>query len=87
MRIYVDKEELLIHYYFQRGFSYLSIISYHNIKLSIRTLQSRLSEHGLRRRGTSDAVVSEAIEQELDGLGCRRGYRAMWHCLRLQYGI
>ena len=89
----VDKEELLIRYYFQRGFSYLSIISflnnYHDIELSIRTLQSRLSEYGLRRRGTNtpDAVVSEAIEQELDGPGCMRGYRAMWHCLRLQYGI
>ena len=79
----VDKEELLIRYYFQRGFSYLSIISflnnYHDIELSIRILQSRLSEYGLRRRGTNtpDAVVSEAIEQELDGPGCMRGYRAM----------
>ena len=89
----VDKEELLIRYYFHCGFNYLSIISflnnYHDIELSFRTLQSRLSEYGLRRRGTNtpDAVISQAIEQELDGPGCMRGYRAMWHCLRLEYGI
>ena len=89
----MDKEELLIRYHFHRGFSYLSIISflnnYHDIELSIRTLQSRLSEYWLRRRGTNtpDAVVSEATEQELNGPGCMRGYRAVWHCLRLQYGI
>ena len=89
----VNKEELLIRYYFHRGFSYLSIISFlnnhHGIELSIRTLQNRLSEYGLRRRGTNtpDAVIYEAMEQELDGPGCMRGYRAMWHCLRLQYGI
>ena len=71
----------------------MSIISFlnnhHGIELSIRTLQNRLSEYGLRRKGTNtpDAVIYEAIEQELDGPGCMRGYRAMWHCLRLQYGI
>jgi hypothetical protein len=87
----VNKEKLLVCYYFHRGFSYSSIISFlnkrHNIEISLLTLQNRLSEYGLKRWGTDspDAVIYEVIE--LDGPGCMRGYRAMWHCHHIKYGI
>lgn len=43
----------------------------------------------MKRRGTEtpNAVVYEAVQQELDGPGCMRVYRAMRHRLRLKYGI
>ena len=69
----VDKEEILIRYYFQRGFSYSSILlllsKYHNVEMSLRTLHNRLRNNGLRRRGASvnDRDIHEAINQELDG--------------------
>jgi hypothetical protein len=50
----VNKEEPLICYYFHRGFSYSYIISFlnkrHDIEISLRTLQNRLSEYGFKRR-------------------------------------
>ena len=89
----VDMEEILIRYYFQRGFVYSSILlflkKYHNVEMSMRTLHNRLQSYGLRRRGgnTDDRQIYQAINEELDGPGCMRGYRAMWHCLHLDYGI
>ena len=89
----VDEEEVLIRYYFHRGFHYSIILQllkkYHAIEMSMRTLHNRLREYGLRRRDTNtdDRDVHQAIQQELDGPGCMRGYRAMWHCLHLNYGI
>ena len=89
----VDKEEVLIRYYFQRGFDYSVILlfleKYHATEISVRTLHNRLHKYGLRRRNANsdDAEIYQAIQQELDGPGCMRGYRAMWHTLRLDYGI
>ena len=79
----VDKEEVLIRYHFQRGFPYSVIIlflkKYHAMEMSMRTLHNRLREYGLRRRNTEsdDVEILQAIQQELDGPGCMRGYRAM----------
>ena len=57
MRTAVDKEETLIRYYFQRGFSYSFILlllsKYHNVEMSLRTPHNRLGNYGLRRRGAS----------------------------------
>ena len=89
----MDKEEVLIRYYFQRGFDYSVILlfleKYHATEMFMRTLHNRLLEYGLRRRNANsdDAEIYQAIQQELDGPGCIRGYRAMWHTLRLDYGI
>ena len=57
--------------------------------MSMRTLHNRLREYVLRRRtaNSNDAEICQAIQQELDGPGCMRGYRAIWHTLRLDYGI
>ena len=76
----VDKEEVLIRY-FQRGFDYSAILlflkKYHTLEISMRTLHNRLREYGLRRRNTNsdDGEIYQAIEQELDGPGCMRGYK------------
>ena len=57
--------------------------------MSTRTLHDRLREYVLRRRNANsdDAEIYQAIQQKLDGPGCMRGYRAMWHILRLDHGI
>ena len=47
----VDKEEVLIRYYFQRGFPYSVILlflkKYHALEMSLRTFHNRLREYGL----------------------------------------
>ena len=55
----------------------------------MRTLQNRLRDYGLKRRGVNsdDRHIYQAIHHELDGPCCMRGYRAMWHCLCPEYGI
>ena len=76
----MDKEEVLIRYYFQRGFDYSVILllleKYHATEMSMRTLhnRSRLREYRLRRRNANrdDAEIYQAIQQELDGPGCMR---------------
>ena len=57
--------------------------------MSLRTLKSRLQSMGLKRRNinANEEEVTAAILQGLDGPGCLRGYRSMWHCLRLHHGI
>ena len=57
--------------------------------MSMHTLHDRLREYGLiRRNANSDnAQIYQAIQQELDGSGCMRSYRAVWHTLRLDYEI
>ena len=91
----VDEEEVLICYYFQRGIDYsvtlLFLEKYHAAEMSMCTLHNRLREYGLRRRNVNscetDSEIYQAIQQELEGPGCMRGYPAMWHTLRLNYGI
>ena len=57
--------------------------------MSMHTLHDRLREYGLIRRNANsgNAQIYQAIQQELDGFGCMRSYRAMWHTLRLDYEI
>ena len=52
----IDKEEVLIHYYFHRGFPgfpysviLLFLKKYHAMEMSMRTLHNRLYEDGLQR--------------------------------------
>ena len=44
---------------------------------------------GLKSRNINadEEEVTAAIRQELNGPGCLRGCRSMWHCLRLHYSI
>lgn len=88
----MDEEEA-IKYYFSRKYDYISILKFldkfHNIKMSKRTLQSRLKGYGLSRRNNevAEAVIREHILKEIDGAGSLLGYRAIWRNLHLKYGV
>ena len=74
----VDKEEVLIRYYFQRGFDYSVILlfleKYHATEMSMRTLHNRLREYGLRRRNANsdDAEIYQAIQLTISSCGSVR---------------
>ena len=84
----LNKEELLIKYYFKKGYEYDVIIlflsKFHGIEMSLRTLKNRYKCLGLRRRSAhfDETEVRARIQQELDGSGCLSGYRSVWHTLR-----
>ena len=88
----MDEEEA-IKYYFSRKYDYISILKFldkfHNIKMSKRTLQSRLKGYGLSRRNNEvdEAVIREHILKEIDGAGSLLGYHAIWRNLHLKYGV
>ena len=85
-----EDERSIITYYFTRGFKYDSIVEflekYHNIKMSVRTLKTRLRQYDLKRKQPSYDLdhVRERICQELSGPGSQKGYRSMCHTLRLE---
>eukprot|EP00112_Aurelia_sp_Birch-Aquarium-sp1_P014494 Seg3133.2 transcript_id=Seg3133.2/GoldUCD/mRNA.D3Y31 product="hypothetical protein" protein_id=Seg3133.2/GoldUCD/D3Y31 len=85
----IDKESVVIRYYFKAGYKYDVILAflgkYHQIKISMRTLKKRLKSLGLGRRSQNfDANdVTLRVQQELDGPGRLRGYRSVWHSLRM----
>ena len=85
----VNKEEALIRYYFQRAFDYSVILlvleKYHataclGVLCTLGFANTRIRK---RNTNTNDGDIYQAIQQELDGPGCMRSYRAMWHTLRL----
>ena len=49
-----DSEEVAIHDYFNKGFTYDEILAlldkYHGVKMSIATLKRRLKEYGLKKK-------------------------------------
>ncbi len=59
----------------------------HNVKMSLRSLKSKLKSFSLSRQKnyTSLVTVRAAIEQELKGPGQHYGYRLMWQTLRQKY--
>lgn len=63
-------EELIIREYFRKGYSYTEIVRFlehcHGIKISLRTLKSRLKAYGLRRRGR---YTNDHIEQVVESVG------------------
>ena len=54
--------------------------------MSLSTLQRRLRDNGLWRRDV-DVSNHEIVQREISGPGERRGYRAVWHSLRLNHHI
>ena len=61
-----DTEEVLIKYYFYRGYQYKDILdflaTYHNIEISERTLHRRLRMYGLSRKNPQydvNAIIEE----------------------------
>ena len=72
-------------YYFGKNYKYTTILEFlekfHDIKISKRTLLSKLKECGLRM------YLRQCIQHELDGSGQLLGYRVMWRRLRSKYNI
>jgi len=57
---------------------------YHDIKITKRTLKSRLRQYGLNRSTIiSVAAVRQILEIEIQGLGALKGCRGMWNHLKL----
>ena len=89
----MEEEEEAIRYYFQRNYSYNTILDFlnefHGINMSKRTLLNRLRGYGLSRRSRNINVdvLRDHINRELQGSGNLLGYRAMWRRLHLKYGI
>ena len=78
-------------YYFGKKYKYTTILefleSFHDIKISKRTLLNKLKEYGLSRRtyNANEEQVRQCIQRELDGSGQLLGHRAMWRRLRSKY--
>ena len=87
-------EKDIIRNYFQAGYHYEVIVMflrlYHNINISKRTLERKLSYYGFRRREFSNVTINElknVIESEIQGPASMRGYCGLWHSLKTNYGI
>ena len=54
--------------------------------MSMRSLQQRLHDMGLKRRNISYNMheIRQEIVKNLNGPGCSGGYRSHWHALRLK---
>ena len=84
-----DDRSTLIEKYFKLGYQYSEILaflsSFHGIQLSLRQLRTKR----LRRRKdhASVEIVSDTIQQELEGTGSCLGYRQMHQKLRIEHGI
>ena len=81
-QFHCEKDSIV--YYFNQNFRYKAICmflkTYHSIDMSIRTLK----KHDF---STSEAVIRQVIEQEIEGPFSLKGYRTMWNTLRTRYGI
>ena len=80
--------EEFIQRYFKKGFNYqlLFLSRYHGIEMSLRTLNKKLCDLGLKRKNIDYNIdhVRRRIQQELDGPGCSGGYHAVWHTLKME---
>lgn len=80
--------ECVVTEYFRKGFTYVEILEFlrerHSVKISLRTLKSKLKEFNLRRKSYTRENLSRAIKimiEELRSSG-NAGYRTLWHHLR-----
>ena len=87
-------EKDIIWNYFQAGYHYEVIVMflrlYHNINISKRTLERKLSYYGFRKREFTNVTINElknVIESEIQGPASMRGYRGLWNSLKANYGI
>ena len=82
-------EKEIIRFYFYRGFHYEEILNFlrkfHDHEMSLSTLKRRIKRYGLQRKNSDYDIdaVRDAIRSLLDGPGCCRGYRAIWHTLQM----
>jgi hypothetical protein len=81
-----DDRNTLIEKYFKLVYQYSEIMeffsSFHGIQLSLQTKRLRR-----RKDHASVEIVSDTIQQELEGTGSCLGYRQMHQKLRIEHGI
>ena len=76
--------------YFFKGYDYQTInaflAKYHEVHLSLRTLRSRISSYGLKKKNANIDMqaVRQRTTQQSDGSGCLVDFRSMWHTLRIE---
>ena len=86
-------EEDLIRKYFHDGYSNDEILDFlattHSVKMSLRTLKSKLNSFSLSRQKNYSplATVRIAIQEMLKGPGQHYGYRMMWQTLLQKYSL
>ena len=93
--VVMDSREVrrLIEHYFHCRFQNQVRVDFlnnqHAVTMSLSTLKRLLRDYGLGRRGmdVSDHKVKEIVQSEISGSSELRGYRAMWHSLRLNHHI
>ena len=87
-----DIEEV-IEYYFNVGTQFKKMVllleRYHDTKMSVSTLKRHLRTRGLKRKGRVpiDMSIRRLIETEVHNSSGIKGYRSIWHKLRVNYGI
>ena len=83
----------LIERYFHLGYENNVIIDVlkcqHDIQISFSNLKRRLQDYGLNRRrvDVDENQLRQLIQTEISGPGELRGYRAVWHSLRLNHHL
>ena len=88
-------EEEITKIYFMKGYPYRTILKFlhkhHKLKMSLRTLKTKLKIFGLARRNVMNQntaqKLEEAVRMELSGLSTSSGYRTIWRRLALHHGV
>ena len=81
--------------YFKEGYSYKTILRllkrFQKVKMSLRTLQTRLRQYRLRRRNNNSHAQLQRMytimQRELNGPRRQLGYRMMWQKLKSKHGL
>lgn len=76
------------------GYKYDVIVdllsTHHHVCISVRTLKRRLQVYGLTKRSNvvDEKALKDLIKQEAEGAsGNLKGYRAIWHALRIKHHV
>jgi hypothetical protein len=82
----------LIREIFHRGYRYdiiVSLLEKEGYKMHLRTLKRKLSDMGLKRKGSNleESEIELLIRREVEGAGRLAGYRNIWHALRLRHHV
>ncbi|XP_065680522.1 uncharacterized protein LOC136094498 [Hydra vulgaris] len=85
--------EELIKHYVHKGMQYKKIVfllsRYHGLEISVSTLKRYLNKMGLKRKNRlfENTSIRRLIETEVQTFAGIKGYRSIWHTLRISYGI
>jgi hypothetical protein len=82
----------LIREMFHRGYAYdviVGLLEKQGHKMHLRTLKRKLSDLGLKRKGSNfeESEIETLIRREVEGAGILAGYRNIWHALRLRHHV